>query len=361
MKLCSQKQANALSCLTMLVLGIESTCDETACSVVRDGKEILSNVISSQIDLHREFGGVVPELACRRHVDVLIPVIDQALKVAGVSLEEIDLIAVAMGPGLIGALLIGLNGAKALSVALGKPFVGVNHIEAHLYAAMMPHLSDLRFPCLGVVISGGHTSLVQINAVGNYKLIGQTVDDAIGEAFDKVAALLDLPYPGGPAIEALARTGDPKRYPFKPGRIKGRPLDFSFSGLKTNVLYLVKGHGGNKRAASVLSASDKKDVAASFQDAALRDIVEKTALAIEAGLAAVPFQAIVLGGGVSNNQQIRKMFQEALPQQKILWPPSGLSLDNAAMIAGLGFHQYQPTKQGDSLDLCPMTRIPFGS
>jgi len=174
----------------MLVLGIESTCDETACSIVKDGKEILSNVIASQAILHEAYGGVVPELACRRHVEVMIPVLDQALEEANVTLDDIDVIAVAYAPGLIGALLIGLNTAKALSVALNKPFVCVNHIEAHLYAAIMSHNKEVAFPCLAAVLSGGHTSLVLIKGLGNYSIISETVDDAIGEAFDKVAKMM---------------------------------------------------------------------------------------------------------------------------------------------------------------------------
>lgn len=261
----------------MLVLGIESTCDETACAIVRDGQDILANVVASQIDLHDEYGGVVPELACRRHIDLMIPVIEQALEQAKISLDDIDLIAVAHGPGLIGALLIGLNTAKALSFALQKPFIGVNHVEAHLYAALMSNPQTVEFPCLGVVLSGGHTALVLINQIGEYELIGQTVDDAVGEAFDKVAKMLDLPYPGGPQIEQLARLGNPQRHSFKAGQVKGHPLDFSFSGLKTAVLYTIRGPKG-QGSDIVLTDADKTDIAASFQQAALEDIVKKNAL-----------------------------------------------------------------------------------
>lgn len=268
----------------MLVLGLESTCDETACAIVQDGRTILSNVVASQIDLHAEYGGVVPELACRRHVDVLLPIVDEALRQAAVTLAQIDLIAVAQGPGLVGALLLGLNAAKAFSIALDKPFIGVNHIEAHLYAALMSHSAAVTFPALGVILSGGHTNLMRMDAIGSYTTLSQTVDDAIGEAFDKVAKILDLPYPGGPQIEALARHGDPHRYPFKAGRVKASPLDFSFSGLKTAVLYATK--------AATLSHQDKCDLAASFQRAALSDIVKKTTKAA----AETQCQTIVLGG-----------------------------------------------------------------
>ena len=209
----------------MLVLGIETTCDETACAVVKDGREILSNIVFSQEDLHNDFGGVVPELACRRHIDVLIPVIDQALQQAKCSLDDIDLFSVAYGPGLIGALLIGLNAAKSLALCTNKPFIGVNHVEAHLYAALMSN-PQVDFPCLGIVLSGGHTNLIYMKGIGQYELIGQTVDDAIGEAFDKAAKIMGLPYPGGPPIEALAATGNPQRFPLKQEQSKEVPSTF---------------------------------------------------------------------------------------------------------------------------------------
>lgn len=340
----------------MIVLGIESTCDETACAIVRDGAEILSNVVASQFDVHEKWGGVFPELACRRHIDTLIPVIQEALNKAGLDQTDIDLIAVAKGPGLIGALLIGLNTAKTLSLAWNKPFVGVNHVEAHLYAAMMGK-EKIEFPALGAVISGGHTFLVRIEDLGSYQLIGTTVDDAIGEAFDKVAALLGLPYPGGPAIEALAKLGDPSRYPFKAGKVKGRPWDFSFSGLKTNVLYSVKGPNSDKGMPLLISDEEKPHIAASFQEAALGDIVGKTVKASRE----FPCRALFLGGGVSNNKRLRQIFDEKNLDIPVIWPPSGLSLDNGAMIAGLGYHVFRRNGKGDPLDLEPMTRIPLNS
>jgi N6-L-threonylcarbamoyladenine synthase len=337
----------------MLVLGIESTCDETAASVVRSGKEILSNVIRSQIEIHIPYGGVFPELACRRHIDDLIPVIDEALIQANTIPSDIDLIAVAKGPGLMGALLIGVNGAKALALAWNKPFVGVNHVEAHLYAAMMGQDKTI-FPALGVVVSGGHTFLVKMTALGTYELIGTTVDDALGEAFDKVAALLGLPYPGGPAIEQLAKHGDPSLYSFKPGRVKGRPFDFSFSGLKTNVLYTLKGANSQKDSPLVIPDDHKRHIAAAFQETALMDIVSKSIKAYHE----FNCRAIYLGGGVSNNNRLRDLFKcSSLP---LFYPPSPLTLDNAAMIAGLGYHLFQ-TKGGDSLDLSPLPRIPLAN
>lgn len=328
----------------MLVLGIESTCDETACSIVRDGREVLSNVISSQIDLHAEFGGVVPELACRRHVDVLIPIIDEALRTAKLTLNEIDLFAVAQGPGLIGAILIGLNAAKSLSLALNKPLIGVNHVEAHLYAAIMSQNTPISFPCLGVVISGGHTALIKMESLGVYSPISQTIDDAIGEAFDKVAKLLGLPYPGGPEIERLAKLGDPLKHPFKAGTVKDNPLSFSFSGLKTAVYYAIKDKS--------LTESDKNDIAASFQQAACMDILKKSVLAAQE----YGCNTLLFGGGVSNNRWLRELFAEKAPHLTCLWPSLGLTLDNAAMIAGLGYHKYLNKGCGDSLMLEAFTR-----
>ena len=328
----------------MLVLGIETTCDETAIAVVRDGKEILSNTIFSQIDLHRKYGGVFPELASRSHVEKFPIVLQESLQTAGISLQDIDLISVAKGPGLMGPLLIGLNSAKALALGLQKPFIGVNHVEAHLYAAMMTPEVPV-FPSLGLVVSGGHTFLVLIEGVGSYTKIGSTVDDAVGEAFDKVAKMLDLPYPGGPEIEKIAKEGDSKAFSFAPGRVKGKPYDFSFSGLKTNVFYSVYGQNGVKDSLCPLSHEQKADIAASFQETALQDIVKKTLLAAQD----FNCKAIYVGGGVSQSKRLR----ELLSSHIVFFPPKGLSLDNGAMIAGLGYHLYQEQGRGDSLDLEP--------
>ena len=337
----------------MIVLGIETTCDETSCSIVKDGSEILSNAITSQIDLHAEYGGVVPELSCRRHVDVIIPVLKQCLMEANITLDMVDLIAVAYGPGLIGALLIGVTAAKTLSLALGKPFIGVNHVEAHLYAALMSQDTPAVFPCLGVVLSGGHTALVLMHDIGSYTLISETIDDAIGEAFDKVGKQLGLQYPGGPQIEVLALKGDRKRFAFKPGRIKEKPLHFSFSGLKTAVLYTIKGQNSEMTTPIELTQQNMQDIAASFQHAALTDVVDKVLIAAKK----YHCKTLVFGGGVTNNQQLRKLIAEKAPSLRALWPPLGLSLDNAAMIAGLGFHTYLKKGEGDSLELNAATRI----
>jgi len=328
----------------MLVLGIETTCDETAVAVVKDGSEILSNIIFSQVDLHRKFGGVFPEVASRSHVDKIIPVLNEALILANISLEDIDLIAVASHPGLIGSILVGLNIAKSLSLALSKPFIGINHIEAHLYASMMGE-NELLFPALGVVISGGHTMLLKILDIGKYEKIGSTIDDAIGESFDKVASILDLPYPGGPEIEKLANDGVDK-YKFLAAKTKDSPYNFSFSGLKTKVLYTVKGQSSNKDCPNIIQDSDKKDIATSFQTCAFTDLIEKSLLAVKE----FDLKAVYFGGGVSNNQALRKMFEEK-KSTPIFWPLKGLSLDNAAMIAGLGFHKFKNNLLSDGLDI----------
>ncbi len=333
----------------MYVLGIESTCDEMAIAVVKEGREILANVVFSQSDFHEQFGGVYPEMAARKHVDSLIPTLKQALGEAHITPNDIDLIAVAKGPGLVGSLMIGLNAAKSLAWAWNKPLIGVNHVEAHLYAAMMSNHS-LPFPAIGLVVSGGHTFLVRIEEVGRYEMIGTTLDDAVGEAFDKVATLLDLPYPGGPHVEKLAKQGDPKRFPYRSGRVKGRPWDFSFSGLKTKVLYTVKGQNCDRKGKTVITEEDKAHVAASFQEASLGDIAQKTLAAAEEFGA----KAIYVGGGVSNNQRLRELLRGELP---IFWPASGLSLDNGAMIAGLGYQLYRG--QTDSLDLEAEVRLQF--
>lgn len=316
------------NCPLMLVLGIESTCDETACAVVENGIKILSNVISSQIDLHAQYGGVVPELACRRHVDVMIPVIEEALNKANVTLKEINLIAVAQEPGLVGAVLLGIHTAQALSLALGIPMVGVNHIEAHLYSAVMSNCNEVEFPSLGLVISGGHTTLYHLQSIDQYQILGSTRDDAVGEAFDKVAKLLGLSYPGGPQIEAFAKLGDPFRFNFQAGKVRGAPLDFSFSGLKTSVLYTIRDQGK-------LDQQDTYDIAASFQQAAFQDIVNKALLASEQ----THCSRLLLGGGVTNNQFLRQLFFEKAPHLKTFWPAPGLTVDNAAMIAGLGYQK----------------------
>ena len=325
----------------MNVLGIETTCDETGASIVVDGKKILSNVVVSSSDIHKNYGGVFPELACRRHIEVIEEVIEKAIQKAQILKEEIGLIAVASMPGLIGALLIGMNVAKGLSISLNIPFVCVNHVEAHLYASMMEQ-ETLAMPSLGICLSGGHTFIVKIIDVGSYEMLSTTVDDAIGEAFDKVASLLKLPYPGGPWIEKLALKGNPKTYPFKAGRVKRAPLDFSFSGLKTSVLYQIQ-----------KDEIVPEDVAASFQETAFRDVAKKAKIASQM----FPCQAIFLGGGVTANNRLKEILKEEIAEIPLFFASKELTLDNAAMIAGLGYKRF--LGQSSALDSEASPRIPI--
>lgn len=336
----------------MYILGIESTCDETAAAVVQDGEHILSSVIASQADLHEEFGGVVPELACRRHIDAMLPAIEKALERASVTMNDIDLIAVSYAPGLIGAILIGLSAGKALSLATGIPFIGIHHVEAHLYAALMGN--QVEFPCIGVVLSGGHTAILHMEGVGSYRMIGETQDDAIGEAFDKVAKMMGLPYPGGPIIEELAIKGDPLAYPFKSGQIKGKPYDFSFSGVKTSVLYTLKGQN-RSGLIEQLTKTEKENAAASFQRVVFEDVYAK----IERAAAEYGAKTIIFGGGVTNNMTLRDFMNAKLTRSRLVFPKRELTLDNAAMIAGLAFHKWQQRKEGDPYSLEARSRLPF--
>lgn len=335
----------------MFVLGIETTCDETAAAIVKDGKIILSNVIFSQTDIHKEYGGVFPELAARSHQKVLYKVIDQALQEAKITKEEIDVIAVANGPGLMGSILLGLQGAKTLAWSLQKPLIGVNHIEAHLYAAMMEQKAI--YPSMGFVLSGGHTIMTYMPKAHHYEEVGSTVDDAIGESFDKVGSLLGLDYPSGPKVELLAKSGNAHLYPFKPGRVKKNPFSFSFSGLKTSVLYAINGQ--NIKEKTLIDEQKKRDIAASFQRAAFDSVKEKIKKALEV----YSVKAIYFGGGVTQNQYLRDVMHEnfSLP---LFFPQKNLCLDNGAMIAGLGYHIYQRKKRGDRLNLRGYPKIPLG-
>lgn len=338
--------------LAMKTLGIETSCDEIAAAIVQDGKTILSNVVRSTSSIHSEYGGVFPELASRGAVDHMIPVVKEALDKAQLRKEDIDLIAVTRGPGLIGSLLVGLNTAKSLSLALDIPFIGVNHVEAHLYASMMNDLPK-HFPALGVVLSGGHTFLVKINDLGDYELIGSTVDDAIGEAFDKVGSFLGLPYPGGPSIEKLAKEGDCEKFSFQAGKVRRDPFAFSFSGLKTSVLYAIKGQMAKKDSQTIISDEEKKDIAASFQKVAFLDVVNKSIKAIEK----YDLKAIYLGGGVCINETLRSFFSSHINKIPLFFPSKELCMDNAAMIAGLGYQKFLKRPFSDLLDLEALTRM----
>ncbi len=308
-----------------LILGIETSCDETAASLVLGGYDVVSSVVSTQVDLHADFGGVVPEIASRAHLDVLNPVIARAIVEAGVDEQRIDAVACTVGPGLIGALLVGVSAAKALAMAWDVPFIGVNHMEAHLYAASLED-PTLEFPLLVMLVSGGHTMLIEMQDHGRYRLMGQTIDDAAGEAFDKVARFLDLGYPGGPAIDRAALDGDPEAIRF-PRAIMDDGYDFSFSGLKTAVVNYVRKHPD--------VSSD--DVAASFQAAVVDVLVTKARRAA----AEVGATGIVLGGGVAANTLLRTELLDACEADGIqgFLPSREMCTDNAAMIAAAGWHR----------------------
>lgn len=328
----------------MLVLGIETSCDETAAAVVKNGREVLSSDVSSSLDLHRFYGGVIPEIACRVHTEVISFVVDRALKKAGVGLDKIGLVAVTVGPGLVGALLVGISFAKALSFTRKIPIVGINHLEAHLFA----HFLEKRlsgFPYIGMVVSGGHTILVCVKDNFSYRLLGSTRDDAGGEAFDKVAKILGLGYPGGPEIDRLSRRGDPGRIAFPRSYLEPGSLDFSFSGLKTAVLYFVNRHPEIRRNGSSITVGKGGetvtvyDVAAAFQDAVVDVLVEKAVRAC----AFKKIRRLVVGGGVSVNSRLRSRLKTEARKRKIsvFFPETRFCLDNAAMVAGLGYRRYK--------------------
>jgi len=329
------------------VLGIETSCDETAASVVEAGRRILSNVVASQAAVHAKYGGVFPEVASRRHVEVIDRVILLALEQAHLSFEDLDAVAVTRGPGLAGSLVIGLNLAKGLALASGLPLLGINHLEAHIYSLFLQEETHpVRFPVLCLIVSGGHTELILMKDHGEYQRLGATLDDAAGEAFDKVARLLGLPYPGGPAIEQAARTGRPDAYRLPRAMLEGT-WDFSFSGLKTAMIRLVQRLGPETRPGTppALGSLPLPDLAASFQAA----VVE--VLARKASQAAKEFQAtqLLVAGGVSANQSLRRSLEQAA-SCPVRMPPAELCTDNAAMVAAAGCYRAL-AGSGDPLDM----------
>jgi len=319
----------------MVLLGVETSCDETAAAVVAEGREVLSSVVASQEDVHAKFGGVVPEIACRVHLEVITQVIRRALADAGVPAGRLDAIAAVNGPGLVGALLIGLTAAKTMSWLHRLPLVAVNHVAAHVYAANLPP-GSIEYPVVGLVASGGHTSLCYARIPGEIEFAGATIDDAAGEAFDKVASILGLGYPGGPAIQKAAETGDPSRVRFPRTRLGPGSLDFSFSGLKTAVLYRVRGQDGKGRDLGGLDAQEIADVAAGFQEAIVDVLVEKSVAACRR----FECPGLAVGGGVAANRRLREKLGSAAREEKIrlFLPELRYCTDNAAMVAGLGFH-----------------------
>lgn len=333
----------------MNVLGVETSCDETSVAVVRDGREILSNIVSSQVALHRPYGGVVPELASRNHLRLISSVVEEALAEAGTSLEQIDCVAATYGPGLASSLLIGLNTAKGIAFAAGKPFIGINHVEAHLYSALLANASTDVLPMVSLIVSGGHTILVYATAIGEHEILGQTVDDAAGEAFDKVAKLLGLGYPGGPEIEKQAEHGNPTAIEFPRSMLHDASYNFSFSGLKTAVLYFLRKNPQPRVA----------DVCASFQEAVVDVLVGKTLrAAVERRV-----RTVSASGGVSINGRLRKALTTGCADHglQLLLAPPRLCTDNAAMIAALAYYKLQSGKRSDfSLEVAPSMGLGAG-
>jgi len=350
------------------ILGIETSCDETAASVVDDGRWVRSNVVASQHDLHRKYQGVVPEIASRAHLERIMPVIEQALTQSNSKIEEIDCLAVGHRPGLIGSLLVGVSAAKAIAWAAGKPFVGVDHVCAHLYAVALVQDADPptyiatdrqiasstaedQYPAVGLVVSGGHSNLYEVESPTQMRLLGRSIDDAVGEAFDKAAVILQLGYPGGQNIDRFAQRGDPTSFDLPRSLLGSDSLDFSFSGLKTALLYTVRGkphrRGGRPafdRSAEDLSDPQRADLAASFQTAAVDTLIIKLGRAVDWLCSqGRPVRSVIIGGGVSANSLLRRRVVELGQQRElnIYIPAIGFCLDNAAMIAGLGYHHWR--------------------
>lgn len=354
----------------MKILGIESSCDETAAAVVEDGKRLLSNVVNSQIDIHSVYGGVIPEIAARSHIEVINPVIEQALEQADCSWDDIDAIAVTYAPGLVGSLLVGTLAARTLATLHDLPLYPIHHVEAHVYANFITQKSDSealakldlpntqpKFPMLALIVSGGHSQLVLFKNHGDFELIGKTRDDAVGEAFDKVAKIIGLPYPGGPSIAAAAIDGDPKRYKLPKSRLDS-PYDFSFSGLKTATLRAVQRETGNDftfashKLSELLTAEQRNDFAASFENTAVETLVDKVNLAFE------HFQpvSVVIAGGVAANQELRRQLSLKLPIE-IKYAPMSLCTDNAAMIGALAYYKSLQTAPSDLNQIEVVTRL----
>ena len=333
----------------ILILGIESSCDETAAAVIKNGRTVLSNVISSQIDLHKLYGGVVPEIASRKHIEKINQVIETALEEAKVTLEDIDAIAVTYGPGLVGALLVGVAEAKAISYAANKPLVGVHHIEGHVSANYIEH-PDLEPPFLCLIVSGGHTHLVMVNDYGKYEIIGRTRDDAAGEAFDKVARAIGLGYPGGPKIDKLSKEGNPHAITFPQGHIADAPYDFSFSGVKSAVLNHIN---SCKMKGDEINPAD---IAASFQESVVDVLAKRTVLAAKH----LGVNKIALAGGVASNQGLRAKMDEVCTKNNftLYYPSPIFCTDNAAMIGVAGYYEFiNGTRHGLDLNAVPNLKI----
>ena len=342
------------------ILAIETSCDETAAAVIEDGRRILSNVVLSQIDLHAQYGGVFPEMASRAHVETIVPVIEEAMKTAHVSWDNLAAVAVTYGPGLAGSLLVGVNVAKGIALGRGLPLIGVSHIEGHVYAHWLEtgvegaaNPDELAFPLLVLIVSGGHTELVLMHGHGQYHRLGATLDDAAGEAFDKVGRLLGLPYPGGPAIEKIARQGDPTRYTFPRAWLEGSD-NFSFSGLKTAVLRVVQDFGAPGADGQPPRGLPVPHLAAAFQEAVVDVLAEKATQAAAVHGAT----AILLSGGVSANQALRAEVRARAGDLPVYHPPIALCTDNAAMIGAAAHrHFLAGRRDGWDLDVVPNLKL----
>ncbi|WP_459129512.1 tRNA (adenosine(37)-N6)-threonylcarbamoyltransferase complex transferase subunit TsaD [Guggenheimella bovis] len=331
--------------MSTIILGIETSCDETAASVVKDGREILSNVVYSQIEIHKSFGGVVPEIASRKHVEKIEGVVEKALLESGVKKEDLSAIAVTVGPGLVGALLVGVSFAKAMSFALGKPLVPVHHLDGHIAANYLA-FSELEPPFLALIVSGGHSHFYHVPSYGSYTLLGATRDDALGEAFDKVARLLGLPYPGGPELEKLAKKGT-KDLGFPRPFLEDDSLDFSFSGLKSAIRQYIDKN-------PIESDEDRANIAYSFQEAALEVVIEKVRRALEK----TKEKRIVIAGGVASNMSLRTKLDEL--GVDVRYPKLSFCTDNAAMIASAGYYLYQRGVTAD-LDVNATPNLPLNT
>lgn len=331
------------------ILGIESSCDETAAAVVKNGRTVLSNIISSQIDLHKLYGGVVPEIASRKHIEKINQVIEEALKEADMTLEQMDAIAVTYGPGLVGALLVGVAEAKAISYAANKPLVGVHHIEGHVSANYIEH-PDLEPPFLCLIVSGGHTHIVVVKDYGEYEIIGKTRDDAAGEAFDKVARAIGLGYPGGPKIDKMALEGNPDAIHFPRAHIEDAPYDFSFSGVKSAVLNHINMCEMKKE------EINRADIAASFQEAVVDVLTKRTIMAAKD----LGIKKIALAGGVASNKGLRNRMDKLCKENhfELYYPSPILCTDNAAMIGAAGYYEYKNgTRHGLDLNAVPNLKL----
>lgn len=327
------------------IMAIETSCDETACSIVKNGREVISNVVASQIKTHEKYGGVIPEIAAREHLEAINIVIDEAFEQCDLKPQDITAFAGTVGPGLVGSLLVGLNATKTLALVNDKPFIGVNHLNAHVCANYID--TDLKPPFIALLVSGGHTQIIEVKSHSEQQILGETIDDAVGEAYDKVARLIGLPYPGGPLLDKMAREGNPKAYKLPEGKVEG--YDFSFSGLKTAVLRLVQGL--KKEHGEVLLDEIIKDVCASFQETVSATLLKKVKHALEER----GYKQVVLAGGVAANSEIRKKFFELEGQgYKVNAPAMKYCTDNAAMVASCA---YFSTNTFDDIDVEVFSRV----